>query len=278
MHLQKQTRTQPWTLVTSPSSLSHSPSSSFHHPSPVPDPILARAQADLDTHRRESAYLSPGPFSCPPARGSQGRLEGCPPGQGTPSRLSPHPRPRSVGGGSAAPRAHSFRGRGESGTRGEAGKLPKVPREALVLPHLEMAAAAARQVPTGSGWLNPRAERGSASPRASAGTESAPPRPRGPAPSPAPRGDSSRRPPNPEHLLQVAVFVPSRERASPPAYRRVPLLQAERGPPVPRLLVRQRLSREGGDQGGAPDASGGEQGALRFTSTREGLRETCRSG
>lgn len=96
------------------------------------------------------------------------------------------PRPgRTVPGGA---------GRGK---RGE--KLPKVPREALVLPHLEPAAAA-RQVPTGRGSRARERSEGAATPRASAGlAHLAPPEPPRPAaplppllgwprPAPPPRG------------------------------------------------------------------------------------------
>lgn len=67
------------------------------------------------------------------------------------------------------PQPHPFSGQREAGAShqgarfpgplGAVGKLPKVPREALVLPHLKPATAA-RQVPMDRGWRSPRAERG----------------------------------------------------------------------------------------------------------------------
>ena len=78
---------------------------------------------------------------------------GAHPGQRSPSVSQPHPF-------SSQPEAGpSHQGARFPGARGAVGKLPKVPREALVLPHLKPATAA-RQVPMCSGWRSPRAERG----------------------------------------------------------------------------------------------------------------------
>lgn len=91
-----------------------------------------------------------------------------------PALPSPRPQPGSVGAhpgqrSPSVPQPHPFSGQPEAGPShqgarfpgapGAVGKLPKVPREALVLPHLKPATAA-RQVPMGRGWRSPRAERG----------------------------------------------------------------------------------------------------------------------
>ena len=86
------------------------------------------------------------------------KLGGCPPTAGKPLSAPAPPLFRSARGGSVAP---------ERAVPGGAGRrvgeeLPKVPREALVLPHLEAAAgaAAARQVRMARGPRSPRAELG----------------------------------------------------------------------------------------------------------------------
>lgn len=95
---------------------------------------------NLTTHITISLFL------LSPVSGLRPVSIGCPPRTGNPPSMSQPPPPTSswVDAGAGFPEAQNAMG-----------KLPKVPREALVLPHLDPRGRRGRCAP-GSGWRSPR--------------------------------------------------------------------------------------------------------------------------
>lgn len=172
-------------------------------------------------------------------------LRECPPRAGKPLS-APAPPPFQL----CRRQVRGTQGARFQGARDAVGKLPKVSREALVLPHLEPATAV-RQVPIGAGWRSPRADQGRGDYTrlcpASARGPSRAGQARGPAPAPSrvapprpapPLRGTLQRAPGELRAVQACLFSapsisPSPDASPPTSWASAPQRPAQRRVPNP---------------------------------------------